>query len=390
MQCDRLRSVHRQQFQPTILFQICCAAPSPESNCDEDEVDLHISKPVNKMADHSSKNDVCYLPLISRTSTSAVHIYCRPSATISSNLAVMSSIMTAESSRRGSPASTSTDQLDQTPTHLEPTESSPDYSCCPTAPVTAPVYLLSPDGSRLWLLDSTKPTNEAPPPYSNAQWRPRSSSFTTPRPTRPAGVRSASFPERSTWRSIIFGDEGVELTESTPLLPGQSRSRTSGWRRYWRPLGRGEYWRPLVHLLLVNLPFVSLGVCQTDCRTSSCGHYCWPDRWSARFCLSLCLSASWSGGLRLSLPAGQPARKSTYNNASTSGTVRYLLDQFSTDSASCILKIVTTAKQRMFGTLGSSHVPGTWCVAATMSTTDASCQITHRMLQSYISSSSSH
>ena len=31
-----------------------------------------------------------------------------------------------------------------------------------------------------------------------------------------------------------------------------------GWKRFWRPVGRKEYWRAVLHLALLNFPFVRL------------------------------------------------------------------------------------------------------------------------------------
>lgn len=144
-------------------------------------------------------------------------------------------------------------------------------TCCPTAPVAAPVYVMSPDGSSLWLLDSSrKPAEEQPPPYSTPQSaaRSRSSTYSGRRVQRPLRVRSVSYPSQGQveerephhgWRSIIYGDEGdaeadeaEPVTESTPLLHRESR-----WNAYWRPVGKSRYWRPLIHLILINFPLVS-------------------------------------------------------------------------------------------------------------------------------------
>ncbi|WWD15583.1 hypothetical protein CI109_100005 [Kwoniella shandongensis] len=51
---------------------------------------------------------------------------------------------------------------------------------------------------------------------------------------------------RGTWKSIWCGDleEGEEVG-----------GWGNGWKRFWRPVGRGEYWRCLLHLVLLNFPF---------------------------------------------------------------------------------------------------------------------------------------
>ncbi|KAK8870124.1 hypothetical protein IAR55_000694 [Kwoniella newhampshirensis] len=51
---------------------------------------------------------------------------------------------------------------------------------------------------------------------------------------------------RGTWRSIWCGD--VDDDEEVG-------GWVKGWKRFWRPIGRGEYWRCLLHLVLLNFPF---------------------------------------------------------------------------------------------------------------------------------------
>lgn len=54
--------------------------------------------------------------------------------------------------------------------------------------------------------------------------------------------------KRGLWRAIWCGelDEGDERT-----------SWSAGWVRFWNPVGRSVYWIGLVHLWLLNFPFVS-------------------------------------------------------------------------------------------------------------------------------------
>lgn len=171
-------------------------------------------------------------------------------------------------------------------------------TCCPTAPVSAPVYVLSADGSRLWLLDSSrKPLNEEPPAYPT-QGRPRSATSTTPRPARQIGIRSFSTPhlQDSSWRSILYGDgaDDQEVNERTPLL---APARDSQWKRYWRPIFQRKYWRPLFHLLFINLPLVSRNpVPSADVRTSLYGRCCLSGHLSAQHCSSPFPLARWCGG----------------------------------------------------------------------------------------------
>jgi hypothetical protein len=63
---------------------------------------------------------------------------------------------------------------------------------------------------------------------------------------------SVVFPRRrGLWRSIFCGEveEGDEDT-----------GWGAGWRRFWNPVGRGVYWKGLIHLWLLNFPFVSAEV----------------------------------------------------------------------------------------------------------------------------------
>ncbi|WVQ79485.1 hypothetical protein IAT38_001584 [Cryptococcus sp. DSM 104549] len=51
---------------------------------------------------------------------------------------------------------------------------------------------------------------------------------------------------RGVWRSVWCGD----LDEGE--APG---GWGDGWKRYWRPMGRGRYWLSALHLVLLNFPF---------------------------------------------------------------------------------------------------------------------------------------
>jgi hypothetical protein len=218
--------------------------------------------------------------------------------------------------------------------HLNPTQpKSPQQH-----PIIAPsegkqkIYVLSADGSSLFLLDPTKPpSHEEPPPYaatSNVvvdvpERRLRASTISTTglglglgwgdeagpsriRPVRPryhssttgGGLLNPRVGEgRSRSRSVQSsplrrGDElaDVDADERTPLL-GAVRVREDvsvrredarprrgywrsvicgelqeeeeagnwamGWKRFWRPVGKAEYWKAMLHLWLINFPFVS-------------------------------------------------------------------------------------------------------------------------------------
>lgn len=53
---------------------------------------------------------------------------------------------------------------------------------------------------------------------------------------------------RGLWKEVFCGK--LEVGE-------ESGKWKNGWKRYWRPVGQGEYWRAVLHLLLLNFPFVS-------------------------------------------------------------------------------------------------------------------------------------
>ena len=216
------------------------------------------------------------------------------------------------------------------------------------------IYVLSADGSQLFLLDPTKPSgNEEPPPYAPFRTDVTASNSASEvaatatsihsGPTSPRNAMSPpSFPgivlppdsqsrHRSSTLSAIHHDAhgrsssrpsirnnnsfshtarvrphrshsahsspGVPsssmVDETTPLLArdvdtedwvevdwlqrrkfwkavfcgeieeaGEDRSWKAAWRRFWRPVGQGRYWKSLVHLWLLNFPFVSLSLRQ--------------------------------------------------------------------------------------------------------------------------------
>ncbi|WVR08317.1 hypothetical protein IAU60_005370 [Kwoniella sp. DSM 27419] len=197
----------------------------------------------------------------------------------------------------------------------------------PTSP-NRPIYVLTADGSSLFLLDPTKPQGgEEPPPYASftvapseagdghgpdgtarpmpdvghpaageehhgARHRARTlSAIHGERATRPRYHSSLSHPNRRT-RSALSTPEAYSVRladETTPLLgrPPASTEAASGlsetaiktrgawrsvccgdvdadeqvggwakgWKRFWRPVTRGEYWRAMLHLVLLNFPF---------------------------------------------------------------------------------------------------------------------------------------
>ncbi|WVW86589.1 hypothetical protein I302_108639 [Kwoniella bestiolae CBS 10118] len=203
-------------------------------------------------------------------------------------------------------------------------------------PNNQPIYVLTADGSSLFLLDPSKPRGgEEPPPYASFPISPQqsnreeggvirqspntntaehhehhhrdrartlSSLNTTGHPHRPRYTTSQSFNRpnapggsiavsrsrsafssprvhtalplndettpllphqqvgvatedgrnpRGLWRSIWCGDLDVEIDEQ----PG---GWWKGFKRFWRPLGRKEYWRAGVHLVLLNFPLALL------------------------------------------------------------------------------------------------------------------------------------
>jgi hypothetical protein len=56
-------------------------------------------------------------------------------------------------------------------------------------------------------------------------------------------------------------DAEAEARRTALADVGRINSWRAGWYRYWRPLGRSEYWPALLHLVLLNFPFVSLIHC---------------------------------------------------------------------------------------------------------------------------------
>jgi hypothetical protein len=61
----------------------------------------------------------------------------------------------------------------------------------------------------------------------------------------------AAWPKRrGLWRAIFCGElEEVESERGT--------SWKAAWRRFWRPVIQGHYWKAMLHLWLLNFPFVS-------------------------------------------------------------------------------------------------------------------------------------
>lgn len=206
------------------------------------------------------------------------------------------------------------------------------------------MYVLSADGSKLYLLDpSTPERHEDPPAYSSIS-SPRSVRSSVPvsplpaseeigvedrlDPASPRSVRVYSLPSTRSSVSLgsgrdrsregqrggrdraytttaasspgfgrIYTAEGPldgervvdeyrdidgEAGEETPLLglcTDAARTRRGtirsifcgevedgddglnwkdGWRRFWNPVNKGLYWRSVLHLLILNFPFVSL------------------------------------------------------------------------------------------------------------------------------------
>ncbi|WWC95282.1 hypothetical protein V866_002141 [Kwoniella sp. B9012] len=202
-----------------------------------------------------------------------------------------------------------------------------------------PIYVLTADGSSLFLLDPSKPRGgEEPPPYASFPISPQTSNTnidtedgsvgvnrpddnphhqhehhrdrartlsslnTNHQSSRPRYTSTQSYtrttPSRTTGGSVSISRSrsayssphihtSLPLTdENTPLLPhpptvsnsvirrGLWRSiwcgdldssvdeQPGGWgkgfKRFWRPLGRKEYWRASVHLILFNFPLALL------------------------------------------------------------------------------------------------------------------------------------
>lgn len=215
-------------------------------------------------------------------------------------------------------------------------------------PAPRQIYVLSADGSQLFLLDPTKPSgNEEPPPYAPFRVEPSASS--SPSDIAAASTGAASprsvlspvpFPSivlpqdthsrhRASTVSAINQDghrrtlsrppvrnhnsfshttrarahrshsshssPGVPsssmVDETTPLLgrdvdtedwvevdwlqrrkfwravfcgeieeADEDMSWKAGWKRFWRPVGKRRYWNAMVHLGLINFPFVRSGL----------------------------------------------------------------------------------------------------------------------------------
>lgn len=79
------------------------------------------------------------------------------------------------------------------------------------------------------------------------------------------GRAHTEIPGSGLWRSIFCGDLDVDTGETRQLSWGV------GWKRFWRPIVRKEYWRAVLHLAVLNFPFVSAKSCLdrqtifTDC-----------------------------------------------------------------------------------------------------------------------------
>jgi hypothetical protein len=58
------------------------------------------------------------------------------------------------------------------------------------------------------------------------------------------------------------------------LTAAQVNSWARGWKRFWRPVGRKEYWRAVLHLVLLNFPFVSLLLSQSISPIESHRRWC--------------------------------------------------------------------------------------------------------------------
>lgn len=180
------------------------------------------------------------------------------------------------------------------------------------------VYVLSADGSQLYLLDPSRPSNgEHPPPYAppvadqRAGSRARASTVSSHanrsptrslRPLLPArGVSDAgpgqgpmSSPERS---PIEIIDERTPLLPREPIQRPRWRTiftrqnseisqvpRRSPMRRYWSKLASARHWGAAFHLLILNFPFVSCyrALEDTDYRPCSSGPSSSPERWRVR------------------------------------------------------------------------------------------------------------
>jgi hypothetical protein len=228
---------------------------------------------------------------------------------------------------RATPLLTRSQSQGNTRTHsapISPTKQQPQQ----------PVYILTADGSSLFLLDSSKPNRlEQPPPYitahlphtgpdpsasSSPSAAARASPTTAtlrnaPLPRHRASTVSSSSPIAPRPRYHSYASQGAlspsrrgtistgsspshrvvgVVDETTPLLSvhpqllsesvaidqaalrlfkrrfwrgvfcgeledGEGRDWKAGWRRYWAPVGRKVYWMVVLHLGLLNFPFVS-------------------------------------------------------------------------------------------------------------------------------------
>jgi hypothetical protein len=200
--------------------------------------------------------------------------------------------------------------------HAAANSSGLPFAASAAAGLQQPIYVLSADGSQLWLVDPSKPPgNEEPPPYmpfsapdadveagnSNegpVATRHRASTFSGPvgltplstfpeaSPVSPGAlsVGSLSLPSTSTSTSPPRSRHGssfgplsprrrrvVVPDETTPLLAGASASTSwswgtifrghhddgsTRWRRFWHPMNDSASWKAVLHLLVLNFPFV--------------------------------------------------------------------------------------------------------------------------------------
>jgi hypothetical protein len=140
------------------------------------------------------------------------------------------------------------------------------------------VFVLSADGSQLYLLDPTRPqTGEHPPPYApperERRLRTRASTVSSAVPRSPTRPLRPLLPLRG--HSDAALGQSTEVDERTPLLPRDPPSRPrwrsifrnnseisqtprrSGIAKYFATLGSAKHWGAAFHLLILNFPFVS-------------------------------------------------------------------------------------------------------------------------------------
>lgn len=107
---------------------------------------------------------------------------------------------------------------------------------------------------------------------------------------RRAGMGSRARSYGSPDADIGDGGRGIEIAETSPLLGERGVKRRglmrsilcgevedgdnketwkAGWKRYWRSLGKKDNWKSVLHLLLINFPFVSSQPRRHACMTRS-------------------------------------------------------------------------------------------------------------------------